>query len=81
MNDNEKALTQEMATNPVIMNVIELLVGQQMKGLEKYGKFVEVHSLTTIEWLDHAMQECADKLIYLECIKQSILDDMKKPLD
>ncbi len=72
---------KELSENPIIMSVIAKIVGQQTKGKEKYGQLVKVDLYDTIGWIDHAMEECADKLIYLECIKQSLIAEMKKPLD
>lgn len=77
----EEEMLQEIAKNPIILEVLNRVLAQQAKGKEKYGQLVKVDLYDTIGWIDHAMEECADKLIYLECIKQSLLAEMKKPLD
>ena len=77
----EEEFAKELHSNPIINQVVATIVGQQAKGKEKYGQLVKVDLYDTIGWIDHAMEECADKLIYLECIKQSLLAEMKKPLD
>lgn len=67
-----------MINNPIIAAVFERLYEQQEKGLNKYGKLVDTDSHTLIEWLEHALQEQTDLLIYMECIKQKLMEEVKK---
>ncbi|TCN00902.1 hypothetical protein EV294_101352 [Paenibacillus sp. BK033] len=63
----------EMKKNPVLSAILERFIGQQAKGLEKYGELVNLDSYSLIEWIEHAQQEITDQLIYLECIKQKLI--------
>lgn len=72
---------EDIAQNPIISKVLNIIMRQQDKGLDKYGQLVKVDLYDTVGWINHALEECADKMIYLECIKQSLLKEMKKPLD
>jgi len=56
--------------NPVISNVVQMLLDQQEKGLKKYGTLVNVEDYNLIGWIEHLQQELCDALIYLECVKQ-----------
>lgn len=65
-------IQQEINRNEVLNEIQNKLINQTQKGLEKYGHTVQVDSLSTAEWLDHAIEETIDKLVYLTCIKKSL---------
>jgi hypothetical protein len=67
--------------NPILQEIVKLFEQQQEKGLKKYGTLVKLDDYSIIGWIEHEQQELIDALVYLECIKQRIQDDMKKPLD
>jgi hypothetical protein len=52
--------------------VIEIIKGQQEKGLRKYGVTVDDAELPVDQWIQHAQEELADCLIYLEKLKCKI---------
>lgn len=49
--------------------VIAIIEAQQDKGLRKYGKTVDDAELSTVQWIQHAQEELADCLVYLEKLK------------
>lgn len=69
---------QEIKTNTVLNAVNALLIKQTEKGVQKYGQSVTPAKLTTVAWLEHAQEELVDTLVYLECLKQKLLQDSDK---
>ena len=61
----------------IITNIKSIIDRQQEKGLKKYGKTVDQADLSIEEWIEHTQEEIADALIYLECIKQKMIDTRK----
>jgi len=61
----------------IITNIKSIIDRQQEKGLKKYGKTVDQADLSIEEWIEHTQEEIVDTLIYLECIKQKMLDKQK----
>jgi hypothetical protein len=58
----------------IITNVKSIIDRQQEKGLKKYGKTVDQADLSIEEWIEHTQEEIVDTLIYLECIKQKMIN-------
>lgn len=52
-----------------IDRVINIIERQQIKGYRKYGKTVDQAGLDVIQWIQHAQEEVADLLVYLEMVK------------
>lgn len=67
-----KAL-EAMQENEVLQEIQSILKAQTEKGIKKYGEAVRVDNLSTIEWIDHALQEQADNMIYLSTLKRKFL--------
>ncbi|MDM5231462.1 hypothetical protein [Lysinibacillus pakistanensis] len=65
-------IEDQILANPVLREVNELLQNQTAKGLEKYGTTVNPMDYTTIEWIEHAIQESMDKIVYLTVLKQKL---------
>ena len=61
----------------IITNIKSIIDKQQEKGLKKYGKTVDQADLSIEEWIEHTQEEIVDTLIYLECIKQKMIDKSK----
>jgi hypothetical protein len=61
----------------IITNIKSIIDRQQDKGLKKYGKTVDQADLSIEEWIEHTQEEIVDALIYLECIKQKMVDKQK----
>ena len=58
--------------NEILKEVQDVLRNQTAKGIAKYGHTVDAGRLSTIEWIDHAIEESMDKIVYLTCIKKSL---------
>jgi hypothetical protein len=64
-----------MEYNETLRNVEALLRKQTEKGFKKYGVIVEPNRLNSVEWIDHAMEEIVDTLVYLQCLKEKMLNN------
>lgn len=60
--------------NPVLHRVQNILHNQTIKGIEKYGTSVQSDDLSTEQWIDHASEEAADMLVYLQALKEKVKD-------
>jgi hypothetical protein len=58
--------------NDSLAKVMQLLYKQTEKGVRKYGHTVQADSLSHIQWIDHAMEELVDTLVYLQCLKDKL---------
>ena len=52
--------------------VKSIIDAQQEKGFNKYGVYVDDANLTAPAWVEHAQEELADMMVYLECLKRVI---------
>lgn len=66
-----------MEYNETLRNVEALLRKQTEKGFKKYGVIVEPDRLTDVQWIDHAMEELIDTLVYLQCLKEKLLNNFE----
>ena len=52
--------------------VKEIIDNQEQKGLKKYGKKVDQAELGIVDWINHAQEEAADILVYLQKLKEEL---------
>ena len=57
-----------------VENVVSQLRAREERGLSKYGVNTERTDLSTIEWLQHLQEELMDGAVYVEKIKQELLE-------
>ena len=53
------------------------IAGRQQLGLQKYGVSVQDNPLTTLQWLQHAYEECLDQAVYLKRAIESMQSDQQ----
>ena len=53
----------------VVRRVNEKFVSRAEVGYAKYGNTMDRDDLTTEEWIDHAMEEMMDMLLYMEKLR------------
>lgn len=58
--------------NDVLADIQQLFVRQTEKGIRKYGETVKVENLSAVEWCQHALEECADNMVYLMALKKQL---------
>lgn len=64
--------------NAIYRDIDKLINEQTVKGLQKYGEAVHADNLTSIEWLNHALEESADKMVYLTALKQTLTKEVQQ---
>ena len=57
-----------------VENVVSQLRAREARGLSKYGVNTERTDLSTLEWLQHLQEELMDGAVYVEKIKQELLE-------
>ena len=57
-----------------VENVVSQLRALEERGLSKYGVNTERTDLSTLEWLQHLQEELMDGAVYVEKIKQELLE-------
>ena len=53
------------------------IAARQQLGLNKYGMSVQDNPLTTLQWLQHAYEECLDQAVYLKRAIESMQSDQQ----
>lgn len=56
----------------VVRRVNEKFVSRAEVGYNKYNATMDRDDLTTEEWIDHAMEEMMDMLLYMEKLKEEL---------
>lgn len=67
------SIKQKIAQDQILSQIQKKFEAQTSKGVEKYGQTVADNDLTAIEWIDHAIEEAIDHIVYLECLKARLL--------
>ena len=57
-----------------VENVVSQLRAREERALSKYGVNTERTDLSTLEWLQHLQEELMDGAVYVEKIKQELLE-------
>jgi len=61
----------------IVDAVIKKFKNRSLIGIKKYGTTLDREDLTNEEWLDHAIEECMDLILYLYKIKKEIQNGSK----
>ena len=56
----------------VVESVIEQFRSRSEVGKKKYGVTLDRDDLSTLEWIDHAIEESMDFILYLHKIKKQL---------
>lgn len=57
----------------IVKEVVNKIKSRSEIGIKKYGTTLDREDLTTEEWLDNAIEECMDLMLYLYRIKKDII--------
>ena len=60
----------QLAKDPVVNEVQQLLRERSDKGLKKYGTGLDRGDLDYVDWLNHAQEEALDFSLYLQVLKR-----------
>lgn len=63
--------------DPVVAANIRRLSERSAEGMKKYGTTMMRDDLTSVEWIDHAIEEALDFANYLERLKYDLLKGTK----
>lgn len=58
----------------IVRKVVEQFAKRSALGIAKYGTTLDRDDLTTLDWIQHTQEELMDAVLYLEKLKQSVLD-------
>lgn len=57
----------------ILTSVIEKFKERSIMGKKKYGTDLDRSDLTILDWIKHAQEENMDSILYLEKLKQELL--------
>jgi len=57
----------------IVEEVVNKIKSRSEVGIKKYGTTLDRQDLSTEEWLDNAIEECMDLMLYLYRIKKDII--------
>lgn len=63
---------QGFTPDSVVQSVVEKFVDRAEMGFEKYNNTLDRRDLTTEEWINHALEEHMDAILYLTKLKQTL---------
>lgn len=69
-----KKAREAIDVNPILSEVLGALTAQTAKGIAKYPNTVNVDDYSVIGWIDHAIEEGIDQIVYLTALKQKIVE-------
>lgn len=58
----------------IVESVINEIKDRSERGVNKYGTTLDRTDLTTLDWIQHAKEEALDLALYLERIKQELIN-------
>jgi hypothetical protein len=58
--------------DPIVSAVIRKMYQRSQVGIKKYGTTLERDDLTTEQWIDHAIEEAMDLVLYLTKLKTEL---------
>lgn len=67
-------MLKQVNKNAILTQVLDKLISQTNKGVEKYGNTVNPDDYSAIEWIDHAIEESIDHIVYLTVLKTKIME-------
>jgi len=56
----------------IVQEIKDKFEQRSQLGIKKYGTTLERDDLSTEEWLNHAIEECMDLILYLQRLKHKI---------
>jgi hypothetical protein len=59
-------------SDPIVAAVIRKMYQRSKVGIKKYGTTLERDDLSTEQWIDHAIEEAMDLVLYLTKLKTQL---------
>jgi hypothetical protein len=60
------------SADPIVAAVIRKMYQRSQVGIKKYGTTLERDDLSTEQWIDHAIEEAMDLVLYLTKLKTQL---------
>lgn len=61
-----------LKTDSIVDSVIDKYVNRAQFGKQKYGTTMDRQDLSTLQWIEHAIEEHMDAVVYLTRLKEDI---------
>ncbi len=65
--------SNEFKPDSIVQAVVDRFITRAQFGKQKYGTDLDRQDLTTLDWIQHAQDELHDGILYLEKLKQTLL--------
>ena len=62
--------------DPIVESVMHKMAIRSGEGMKKYGVSMERTDITTVGWINNAIEEALDTAIYLERLKRDLNNDI-----
>ena len=59
-------------SDSIVEQVVEKIVSRSNVGIKKYNTTLDRTDLSTIDWIDHAIEEQMDNILYLTRLKKDL---------
>ena len=66
-----------LETDSIVRSVLHKFIERSSFGKKKYGTDLDRDDLSMLDWIQHTQEELMDATLYLEKLKNTILDKMK----
>jgi len=60
----------------IVEAVMHKMATRSNEGMKKYGVSMEREDITTVGWIDNAIEEALDMAVYLERLKRDLNNDI-----
>lgn len=77
MTVNPDVRPDQITNDPIVNEVIDIVVNRHMQGMDKFGKTMEANDRPLDEWTKETIEELIDAIHYLVKAR-SIIDKFKK---
>ena len=65
----------------VVDSILNKFVDRAEMGFTKYNNTLDRKDLSKLEWINHAQEELMDGILYLERLKQEVINDKEGSAD
>lgn len=76
---NSKVSYPGFKPDSVVDAILNKFVDRAEKGFTKYNNTLDRKDLSKLDWINHTQDELMDGILYLERLKQEVLNEQKHP--
>lgn len=78
MENNRSEIIDNTHYDSVVMSILNQFKSRAQFGKKKYGTDLDRTDLTTVQWIQHAIEEHMDAILYLEKLRQIEMEKEKE---